>query len=174
MGGSQWKNNCAAKWKNCWLLTVMRKSFWKHRWKCRLTRPFLQVLGWDPMKSRLLSAQVVGSTSSLYHVVGTGDFDGNGANDILFRHDDGEVVVWLLDSAGQLLTAPQSVGTAGNQFHIDGTGDLNGDGRSDIIFRDVGGNVIEWLMNGATAQTIQVVGGASQDFAIAAHHFDLI
>ena len=29
-------------------------------------------------------------------------------------------------------------------------------------------------MNGAAAQAIQTVGTASQDFSIAAHHFDLI
>src|SRR5262249_56575198 len=112
--------------------------------------------------------------STSYHVIGTGDFDGNGANDILFRHDNGEVVVWLLNSTGQLLTAPQVVGNAPLIYHVDGTGDLNGDGRSDIIFRDPSGTVIEWLINGASLQTAQVVSTVSQDFSIAAHHFDLI
>jgi hypothetical protein len=133
-----------------------------------------EIAEWQVANNQLLSAQVVGSTSTAYHVVGTGDFDGNGANDILFRHDDGEIVAWLLDSAGQLLTAPQVVGNATANYHVDGTGDLNGDGRDDIIFRDPGGTVVEWLMNGALVQAAQVVGGASQDFAIAAHHFDLI
>jgi hypothetical protein len=83
--------------------------------------------------------------------------------------------MWLLNSAGQLLSTPVSVATVSNIFHVDGTGDLNGDGRSDIIFRDPNGAVIEWLMNGAAATAIQGVGGtAPQDFAIAAHHFDLI
>src|SRR5262249_34207335 len=117
---------------------------------------------------------VVGSTSTAYHVVGTGDFDGNGANDILFRHDNGEVVVWLLDSTGQLLTAPQVVGSASANYHIDGTGDLHGDGRSDIISRDANGTVIDWLMNGASIQAARAVVGASPTFAVAAHPFDLI
>jgi hypothetical protein len=34
--------------------------------------------------------------------------------------------------------------------------------------------VVEWLMNGAAIQTIQVLGDISQNFSIAAHHFDLI
>jgi hypothetical protein len=133
-----------------------------------------EIAEWQVANNQLLSAQVVGSTASVYHVVGTGDFDGNGANDILFRHDNGQLVMWLLNSAGQLLSAPQAVATVSNIYHVDGTGDLNGDGRSDIIFRDPSGNVIEWLMNGAAAQAIQTVGAMSQDFSIAAHHFDLI
>ena len=80
--------------------------------------------------------------------------------------------MWLLNRAGQLLTAPQSVANVSNIYHIEGTADLNGDGRSDIIFREPGGNVIEWLMNGTAAQAIQTVGTASQDLSIAAHHFD--
>jgi hypothetical protein len=134
-----------------------------------------EIAEWQVANNQLLSAQVVGSTANTYHVVGTGDFDGNGANDILFRHDNGELVMWLLNSAGQLLSTPVSVATVSNIFHVDGTGDLNGDGRSDIIFRDPNGAVIEWLMNGAAATAIQGVGAsASQDFAITAHHFDLI
>jgi hypothetical protein len=133
-----------------------------------------EIAEWQVANNQLLSAQVVGSTANAYHVVGTGDFDGNGANDILFRHDNGQLVMWLLNSAGQLLTAPQAVGSVSNIYHVDGTGDLNGDGRSDIIFRDTSDNVVEWLMNGASAQAMQDVGRISQDFSIAAHHFDLI
>jgi hypothetical protein len=134
-----------------------------------------EIAEWQVANNQLLSAQVVGSTASVYHVIGTGDFDGNGANDILFRHDNGQLVVWLLNSAGQLLSAPQAVGNVSNIYHVDGTGDVNGDGRSDIIFRDPSGTVVEWLMNGAAAQAIQTLGSTiSQDFSIAAHHFDLI
>ena len=117
---------------------------------------------------------VVGSTSPSYHVVGTGDFDGNGANDILFRNDSGDLAEWLLNSQGQLLGAPSPIGNAG-LYHTEGTGDLNGDGRSDIIFRDGGGTLVEWLMNGTSLLAPQaVIGSASTDFSIAAHHFDLI
>jgi FG-GAP-like repeat len=118
---------------------------------------------------------VVGSTSTAYHVVGTGDFDGNGANDILFRNDNGDLALWLLNSSGALLGAPAAIGAAGAQFHVDGTGDLNGDGRADILFRDASGNMVAWLMNGASfAAPPQAIGGAPVDYAIAAHHFDLV
>jgi hypothetical protein len=118
---------------------------------------------------------IVGSTSTAFHVVGTGDFDGNGANDILFRNDNGDLAIWLLNSSGALLGAPAAIGNAGPQFHVDGTGDLNGDGRSDIIFRDANGTLVEWLMNGASlAAAPSVLGTATVDYSIAAHHFELI
>ena len=107
--------------------------------------------------------------------MGTGDFDGNGANDILFRNDAGALAMWLLNSQGQLLGAPSPIGNMDALYHTEGTGDLNGDGRSDIIFRDGSGTLVEWLMNGTSLLAPQaVIGSASTDFSIAAHHFDLI
>jgi hypothetical protein len=118
---------------------------------------------------------LVGSTSTTFHVVATGDFDGNNANDILFRNDNGDLAMWLLNSSGALLAAPAALGNAGLQFHVEGSGDLNGDRRSDIIFRDAHGTLIEWLMNGTSlAAPPSVIGTAAVDYAIAAHHFELI
>jgi len=46
----------------------------------------------------------IGSTSPSFHVVSTADFDGSGAKDILFRGGNGELVDWLLNSSGNLLS----------------------------------------------------------------------
>jgi hypothetical protein len=130
---------------------------------------------WQVANNQLLSAKAVGSTSTAYHVVSTGDFDGNGAKDILFRGDSGELVEWLLDSTGGLLMAPASIATVAANYHVDGTGDLNGDGRDDIIFRDELGTLVEWLMNGTSlAAAPAVLGFNAVDYAIAAHHFDVV
>ena len=118
---------------------------------------------------------MVGTTSSSYHVVTTGDFDGNGANDILFRNDNGDLAMWLLNSAGELLGAPAAIGTAAPHVHVDGTGDLNGDGRSDIILRQADGTLVELLMNGAALLApAAILGPMAVDYAIAAHHFELV
>lgn len=118
---------------------------------------------------------VVGSTSTSFHVVATGDFDANSSNDILFRNDDGQLAMWLLNAQGQLLGAQVAIGTAGLEFHIEGTGDLNGDGRSDIVFRNANGQIVEWLMNGASfAAPPAVLGTFPVDHAVATHHFDLV
>ena len=73
---------------------------------------------------------MIGSTSTAFHVVATGDFDGNGSNDILFRNDNGQVV----DVAAQQPRASCSArrrrsATRRSNFHVEGTGDLNGDDR---------------------------------------------
>ena len=119
--------------------------------------------------------QVIGSTSPSFHVVSTADFDGNGAKDILFRGDSGGLVEWLLNSSGNLLFSPTSIGTVPLNYHVDGTGDLNGDGRDDIILRDADGTLVEWLMNGTSfAAPPATLGNAAVDYAIAAHHFDVV
>ena len=85
------------------------------------------------------------------------------------------MVEWLLDSSGSLLSAPAAIGNTLTQYHTDGTGDLNGDGRDDIILRDYDGTLISWLMNGTSfAAPPAVLGVAAVDYAIAAHHFDVI
>jgi hypothetical protein len=35
--------------------------------------------------------------SADWHVVGTGDFNGDGLTDILWRNDDGSITDWLAD-----------------------------------------------------------------------------
>jgi hypothetical protein len=71
--------------------------------------------------------------------------------------------------------APQSIGTVSANYHVDGTGDLNGDGRDDIIFRDANGTLVEWLMNGTQlAAPAAGIGTIAVDYAIAAHHFDVV
>jgi hypothetical protein len=138
---------------------------------------------WKIVNNQLVAAPFeIGTAPQGAHVVGIGDFDGNGTTDLLFRFDQvvgtsqpGQLAMWLLNSQGQLLVPPNTVGApiAAN-WHVDGTGDVNGDGRSDIILRDQDGNLRELLMNGFTIQTDQTVGTESQDFTLAAHHYGLI
>jgi len=85
------------------------------------------------------------------------------------------VVEWLLNASGNLLSSPTSIGTAGIEYHVDGTGNLNGDGRDDIVLRHADGTLIEWLMNGTSSAALpSTLGHASVDYAIAAHHFDVV
>lgn len=89
-------------------------------------------------------------------VQGSGDFDEDGLGDILWRHSNGDVQLWLLDTdrnttmknrLSPVLPDGSTVSTAGWQFN--GTGDFNGDGRSDIIWRNTSTNMVQlWFMNG--------------------------
>jgi hypothetical protein len=81
-----------------------------------------------------------------WHIVGTGDFNGDGLSDILWRNDNGDLTNWLGQANGGFAS---NFGNAyyqvDNSWHVAGTGDFNGDGRSDILWRQDSGRVTDWL-----------------------------
>ena len=81
-----------------------------------------------------------------WHVAGTGDFNGDGHDDILWRGDDGTIQEWLgLDNGGFADNASHVNVNPGTNWHVEGTGDFNGDGRSDVLLRNDQGTLHEWL-----------------------------
>jgi Ca2+-binding RTX toxin-like protein len=89
------------------------------------------------------------NASSVWHVLGTGDFNGDGKFDILWRNDNGKVTDWLGNSnggfKGNLASADYSM-TA--NWQVIGSGDFNGDGRDDILWQNTtNGTVTDWLAN---------------------------
>jgi hypothetical protein len=48
--------------------------------------------------NQIVSNLGVAAVNTDWHVVGTGDFNGDGKSDILWRHDSGYVVEWLMNS----------------------------------------------------------------------------
>ena len=84
-----------------------------------------------------------------WQIVGTGDFNGDGKTDILWRNKaTGQNVVWFMDGVAYGSYAWLLEVTDLN-WEIVGTGDFNGDGKTDILWRNksTGQNVV-WLMNG--------------------------
>lgn len=81
-----------------------------------------------------------------WRVVGTGDFNGDGRSDILWRNSDGTLTNWLGTSAGGFISnygiAATSVPT---EWHVVGVGDFNGDGRDDVLWRHNLGELSNWL-----------------------------
>jgi hypothetical protein len=85
-------------------------------------------------------------------VAGTGDFDGDGNGDVLWRHlGDGRNSMWLLDGT-TILAGTGPVPTLANRhWSVAATGDFDDDGRSDILWRHQGnGRNSMWLMDGTT------------------------
>ena len=80
-----------------------------------------------------------------WHVMGTGDFDGDGRDDILWRNDIGTVVTLLGAPNGSFVGNVTFNLNPGLDWHVEGTGDFNGDGRDDILWRNDIGNVVTLL-----------------------------
>jgi len=81
-----------------------------------------------------------------WNVAGTGDFNGDGRDDILWRHDSGQITAWLGTATGGFVNNhANSSATNSLNWTIAGTGDFNGDGRDDILWRNSTGAVTNWL-----------------------------
>jgi len=83
----------------------------------------------------------LGPVDLSWQVKGTGDFDGDGHSDILWRHTSGQVAVWFMNGAAMIGEAYPGGSDPGGYYHIEGVADFDGDGRSDILWRSAGG----WL-----------------------------
>ena len=89
-----------------------------------------------------------------WHVIGTGDFNGDGNSDVLWQNDSGEIVIWELN--GTRVIAAASLGNPGPSWHAIGAGNFNVDSYSDIILQNSSGEVSIWELKGTT-----VIGGGS-------------
>src|SRR4051794_8278200 len=69
-----------------------------------------------------------------WHIAGTGDFNGDGRPDILWRNDSGQVLTWDINDTR--IVGGGGFGFVGTDWQIAGTGDFNGDGRPDVLWRN--------------------------------------
>jgi kumamolisin len=80
----------------------------------------------------------------------SGDFNGDGKQDILWRNTQtGEVDIWFISGASVVSQA--YVGILGLEWKIAGIADFNGDGVSDIVWQNtVTGSFGIWIMHGSS------------------------
>jgi hypothetical protein len=107
----------------------------------------------------------LGVAASTWAIVGSGDFDGNGSTDLLWRNSNGAVAIWFLTSGA--VTSTASLGVVANTWSIDLTGDFDGDGKSDIVWTNTTtGDRSIWFMNGATVASTVSLGIVNTTWAI--------
>jgi probable HAF family extracellular repeat protein len=113
----------------------------------------------------LMNGSAVSASSSLTYqgsalapdaswtVAGSGDFNGDGKADILWRQSTGALALWDMNgttiSASGVVTFQGSALAPDASWTIAGVADFNGDGMADILWRQNSGALALWNMNGS-------------------------
>jgi Peptidase M10 serralysin C terminal/Bacterial pre-peptidase C-terminal domain/FG-GAP-like repeat/Peptidase M66 len=103
-----------------------------------------------------------------WHIVGTGDFNGDKFVDVLWRDDSGTIGQWLGKTGGGFTVDSHQINVSTNWSVVD-TGDFNGDGKADILWRDTNGQIGDWLSNGSGGWTVNnaSMAGVSTSWTVA-------
>jgi hypothetical protein len=106
------------------------------------------------------SAYVVNPTvSTVWHVAGTGDFDGNGVDDLVWQNQStGKSGLWYFGPAGQPTSFNVFPTQAPLGWKAEGVGDFNNDGQPDLFWRNQTTGVIGvWILGGTGGVEIQEI-----------------
>ena len=92
-----------------------------------------------------------------WHVVGTGDTNGDAVAGVLWQNNNGALALWEDPTIGAgtfTFNTVASLPSVDPSWHVKGMADLNGNGRSDIVFQNDSGAAVVWEMGGAGGTTV--------------------
>jgi alpha-tubulin suppressor-like RCC1 family protein len=111
------------------------------------------------MSGKSSFGHTVGLASGGWTLAGTGDFDGDGTADILWRHADGSNYAWFMD--GPTVHAHGYLPAAAASWTVLAVNDFTGDGRADILWRNADGSIAVWEMYGTAIGRALAMGNLS-------------
>lgn len=132
-------------------------------WRNSLTGQFGDWLATQGGAFAFNSAAGLTTVAAAWTIVTTGDFNGDGRDDILWRNTTtGQFGDWLASSSGNgsfSFNAAAGLTTVGLDWHIAAVGDFNGDAREDILWRNDSGQFGTWLANSSGGFAYNVAAG---------------
>ena len=79
--------------------------------------PLVNKLSEAIANNQVQSSVGIGAANGDWHIVGTGDFNGDGKSDILWQNSDGTPAVWMMD--GTTVISGSNVGfDPGSSWHV--------------------------------------------------------
>lgn len=91
------------------------------------------------------AALALARVDNSWTIVASGDFNGDGRDDILWRHALGDFAQWSGQADGGLAAIAAAPAKLDSSWQAAGSADFNGDGRDDILWRHSSGEVAAWL-----------------------------
>ena len=120
-----------------------------------------QLMSWHVQGTNVIDTRAVNVVNSDTHwkVAGTGDLNGDGYTDIVWRHDtQGWLACWFLQgnllATTSMLSIPQ---IADSNWQLRSVGDMDGDHYADLIWQHTDGTLALWTMRGATVMSTAVL-----------------
>ena len=107
-----------------------------------------------------------------WHLLASGDFNGDNRADLLWQSDDGTIVDWTMD--GAQIQAGTILGSLGDDWQLLAAADLDGDGTADLLWQSRStGLIVDWTMQNGRVASGAIVAALDADWTLlAAADFD--